>query len=77
MASNRKAPAWLRGSVRVRGYRIRYQVEGQDWMKSQIGVLWQPEPHLPPEWEATKQNPRVIQALLIRSGKKFDRYQRH
>jgi hypothetical protein len=37
--------------TRLRGYRIRSQVEGQDWMKTDSGIIWCPQPHLPLEWE--------------------------
>lgn len=61
---------------RQRGYRIRSQVEGQDWMQTQSETIWAIDPQLPQEWEATKRDPGVVKALLIRSGKKFASYQR-
>lgn len=59
---------------RVRGYRIRAYVD--EWHSTTYGMYWQREPHLPPEWEAIQRDPRVVRAILIRSGKKFATYQR-
>jgi hypothetical protein len=62
-------------SVRVRGYEIRSEREGQGWMKTKQ-FIWHPEPHLPPEWEATKRDPHVREAILIRSGRRYATYRR-
>jgi hypothetical protein len=61
---------------RLRGFRIRSQMEGQDWMGNETRTLWVAEPALPDEWEQTKKNPRIIRALLIRSGRRYATYER-
>jgi hypothetical protein len=62
--------------TRLRGYRIRIWYLGQHGSSPDRPVLWAPEPHLPPEWEATKNNPNVAKAVLIRSGKPFAQFTR-
>ena len=64
----------LQESTRVRGYRIRVYMD--EWKSKTLGVFWQREPHLPPEWSAIMRDPRVKRAVLIRSGKKFATYER-
>ena len=61
-------------SPRVRGYRIRVYMD--EWKSATLGIFWLREPHLPSEWEAIQQDPRVVRAILIRSGKKFATYER-
>lgn len=61
---------------RVRGYRIRAWYQGQ-YVGSDTPTLWIAEPSLPPEWETTKNNPNVTRAILFRSGKKYDQFNRH
>jgi hypothetical protein len=61
---------------RLRGYRIRSQMEGQDWMRNETQTLWVVEPTLPNEWEKIKSDPRTIKAVLLRSGKRFATYER-
>jgi hypothetical protein len=68
--SRRKKP------TRLRGYRIRIWYRGQIASDPHCPFLWAPEPHLPPEWEATKNNPNVAKAILIRSGKPFEQFTR-
>ena len=62
--------------TRLRGYRIRIWYQGQYASDLSSPFLWAPEPHLPPEWEATKNNPNVVKAILIRSGKPFEQFTR-
>jgi hypothetical protein len=62
--------------TRLRGYRIRIWYQGQLTSDPNRPVLWAPEPHLPPEWEATRNNPNVAKAVLIRSGKPFAQFTR-
>ena len=62
--------------TRLRGYRIRIWYQGQYASDLSSPFLWAPEPHLPPEWEATKNNPNVVKAMLIRSGKPFEQFTR-
>jgi hypothetical protein len=61
-------------STRIRGYRIRIWYQGQYASDAKSPFLWVPEPHLPPEWEAIKNNPHVVKAILIRSGKPFEQF---
>ena len=63
-------------STRLRGYRIRIWYQGQYASDPNSPFLWAPEPHLPPEWEAIKNNPNVVKAILIRSGKPFEQFTR-
>jgi hypothetical protein len=64
----------MKKPTRLRGYRIRIWYQGQHTSDSTGSVLWAPEPHLPPEWEATRHNPNVVKAVLIRSGKPFEQF---
>ena len=61
--------------IRVRGYRIRTQYEGR-YAGCDGPTLWAPEPLIPAQWAAVKRDPRVVRAILFRSGKKFDTYTR-
>lgn len=60
---------------RVRGYYIKYSLDTDKWTTHKV-FIWYPEPDLPPEWNAIKNNPHVIDATLIRSGKKYATYYR-
>lgn len=60
----------------ARGYCIRVQREGDYWLGRNIRVGWYRVPLLPPAWEEIQRDPQVIQAVLIRSGKKFATYHR-
>jgi hypothetical protein len=62
--------------TRLRGYRIRFWERGQHTSSLTSPFLWAPEPQLPPEWEATKNNPNVVKAILVRSGKPFEQFVR-
>jgi hypothetical protein len=62
--------------TRLRGYRIRIWYQGQYASSLNCPFLWAPEPQLPPEWEATKNNPNVAKAVLVRSGKPFEQFVR-
>lgn len=59
---------------RMRGYRIRIWYQGQHASDTNSPFLWAPEPYLPAAWEATKNNPNVAKAVLIRSGKPFEQF---
>jgi hypothetical protein len=63
-------------STRLRGFRIRVWYQGQYASDRNSPFLWAPEPHLPPEWEAIKNNPNVAKAILIRSGKPLEQFTR-
>ena len=47
-------------STRLRGYRIRIWYQGQYSSDLSSPFMWAPEPYLPPEWEATNNNPNVV-----------------
>lgn len=63
-------------ATRVRGYHMRVWYQGEYTSERPGPVLWAAEPHLPPEWEAIKNNPKVVKAILIRSGRPFEQFTR-
>jgi hypothetical protein len=53
----------------VKGYEMRYRVEGERWTQRKHG--WGVDGELPPEWEETKTEPEVTEAVI------YPAYQRH
>ena len=61
---------------RARGFRIQLKREGQPTFTT-LPTSWRGEKEgLPPEWEATRKNPQVVQARIFRTGKQIDTYKR-
>jgi hypothetical protein len=65
--------------TRLRGYHIHVQRErlASHWpYEPGDPTYWSPEGDIPLQWKAVRQDPTVLSARLIRSGKLFQTYQR-
>lgn len=59
----------LRQTRRAYSYDIRIQREGADWMSETLPA-WGIEKELPQEWEATRNDPSIVHAVIFHASQR-------